>query len=233
MAALYTPSTAVAFAKSFIKKMALDTASNPTVAYQVADLVNSLMWFAAPFYWTLGQLGNVTLTASAQDYATPQQPSDFLYLHRCFVTDGTNQNWVTPVSQLPTTDVQVGNPSQVAYITTSGANIGVRFWPKPAAAEARTAVLQYKRSPGIISSANFATSSAFAWPDIYYPVYQEGVLWQAFRWADDQRAGGATVDEAGKTQYTGTLGSFMALLWEMRRAEKLQAEYPGQPQQKG
>lgn len=234
MATFYTPANAVAVAKSLIKKMSLDTTTNPTVAYQIADAANSLMWYAAPWYWTLGQLGNVTLTASAQDYATAQQPTDFLYLHRCQVTDGANLNEVTPVAQLPTTEVQIGNPSQVSQIFTSGTNLGVRFWPRPSAGEARIAVLQYKRSPSVISSTLFATSSAFAWPDVYYPVYQEGVLWAAYRWADDQRAGGAETDENGKTTYTGVLGSFMAMLHDMRRAEKLPLlNTPQQPQLKG
>ena len=233
MANLYSPSAAIAYSKSFIKKMSLDTSSNANVCYQIADQVNSIMWFAAPFYWTLGQLtstvGNPVLTASAQDYGVTA-PSDFLYLAKCYLTDGTNLNWLTPVAQLPSTGVQAGNPSQVAYLTTSAAV--VRFWPKPAVGEARSAVLQYKRSPSLVSSGNFA-SAMFAFPDVYYPVYQAGVQHYAYHWADDQRAGTATVDENGKTTYTGALGQFMSLLWEMRRAEKLQVDYPGAPQAKG
>lgn len=235
MAILYKPADAISLAKSLVKKMPLDTTTNASLCYQIADYVSSLMWQAAPFYWTLGQLGTITLNGSAQDFALGSAaPTDFLYLHACQVTDGVNLNQVTPVAQLPLTEVQVGNPSQCAWITTSTSNAAIRFWPKPAPGEARTAVLQYKRYPAIISSNNFNTvGSAFAWPDVYYPVYQAGVNWQAYLWADDQRAGTATADNSGKVQFTGALGSFMSLLDEMRRAEKLPLVYPGQPMTRG
>lgn len=224
--AAYAPNDALTFAKTMVKKMPVTDA---TLSYQILDYVSSLLWAAAPWKWTIGTLSNLSITGGTTDYAvTP--PADFLYLLSATLTDGSTTNPLAIVPTLPATIVQVGMPTQVAYMDASNL---VRVSPKPTASLAQSLVMLYKKTPTKITASNYATAGALNLPDVYFPAYQAGVLWQAYLYADDQRAGTATVDQDGKVQYTQQLGLFMSLIWEMRRAEKLPLAYPGSPQVHG
>lgn len=228
MANVYTPQSALLMAKSAIKKMPIDSDNN--IKFQIMDLPYQMMWYAAPFYWTLSNLPNVTINASATDYVFSSAPTDFLYLHQAYVnTSGSNANILKPVAQLPTTSVQIGNPSEIAIFNSA---TQARIFPKPPGGYTGTLISQYKKQSTIISSGNY-TSTVLAFPDQYVPVYQAGVDYYALRYADDQRAGGCTVDQDGKREYTGQLGVFMAMIWELRAAEKLPLVYPDGPMNRG
>lgn len=225
--ALYAPSDAILYAKSMIKSMPIDTGSALTngVPYKLVDYVASLMWSAAPWKWTIGTLPTVSVVAATTDYSvTP--PADFLYLNKAIISDGSTSNELRIVSALPATITQVGVPSQIAYLDAS--NI-VRVGPKPPTSYAQTLTMLYKKTPSKLISSNYGTAGAQIFPDAYFPVFQAGVLWHAYQYADDARAGGATVDGEGKRQYTGQLGIFQSMIAEMRMEEKLTLEYPGVP----
>ena len=57
--------------------------------------------------------------------------------------------------------------------------------------------------------------------DEWFWVYTAGVLWKAYQWGDDQRAGGVTLGANGAPQYTGQLGNFRDGLRIMAEREKL------------
>ena len=58
-------------------------------------------------------------------------------------------------------------------------------------------------------------------PDEWFSVYVEAVLYWAYKYADYDRMGTATVASNGQVQYSGQLGTLMAVLNDMRLAEKL------------
>ncbi len=228
--ALYAPQDAITYAKTMIKSMPIDvTANSGNWQYQTCDYISSLMWLAAPWTWTIGTLPTVTVIASTIDY-TVTPPADFLYLLKAYISEGSLTNELKIVPSLPATVTQIGNPSQVAYLAATN---NLRISPVPPATYSKTLLMLYKKLPTKITVSNFATAGSLNIPDCYYPVFQEGVLWLSYLYADDQRAGTATVNEEGKTQYTQQLGVFMAALAEMRRSEKLLLDYPQVPQLHG
>jgi hypothetical protein len=209
-----------------IKNMPITvTANSGNWQYQTVDYIASLMWTAAPWSWTLGQTTNVSIVAGTTDY-TVTPPSDFLYLTRAYIADGNQINELKIVSSLPATGTQVGVPTQVFYDVP---NTKVRVFPVPTTNYSGTLVMIYKKQPPKITNSNFSTAGAQIFPDCYFPVLQEGVLWMAYQYADDQRAGNATVNEEGKTQFTQQLGIFQAAIAEMRRSEKLPLNFPESP----
>lgn len=223
MAATYAPSTALQFAKSFIKRMPIDT--DTSINVQILDYVASLMWMAAPWRWSVGYVGSVPLTTGVSDY-TLTDPADFLYIEGAYVTDGSSENPLSPVSFLPPDSLTYGLPSQIAHVSTNT----YRVTPVPAStASTQTMLVYYKKARPIVNSGNYTTTGLLVMDDEWFPVYQNGVLWLAYQYADDARAGSATVDQDGKTQYSGQLGTFWAGVSVMRRAENTIWRYPGVP----
>lgn len=226
MASTYKPSDAIVYAKQFIKSMPIDTAASSAVAYQLTDYVSSLLWTAAPWSWTIGTMNTVALTANVTDYVVSSPPADLLYINKANVSDGSLTNELKIVSALPASITQIGVPSQVAWLTASSS---VRISPKPPTSYSQTLTMLYKKQPVKITVSNYGTAGSLVFPDCYFPVYQEGVLWQSYLYSDDPRAGGVTVDGEGKRQYTGQLGVFQAMIAEMRQSEKMLLDYPQVP----
>lgn len=221
--ALYAPSVALTLCKRWIKGMPID--SDTTTAAQMLDVVNSTIWNAAQWSWSTAWMNNVSVVGGTQDYVVGSGPTTtFLYLTQAMLSDGNTTNYLKCVPVLPTTEIQVGTPSQVAYLSSSGT---ARVYPKPTASLAQTLSLAYKLTPTKITSSNYATAGTLIMPDAYFPVFQAGALYYALQFADDQRAGAARCDQDGKTEYTGQLGTFMAMLNDMKRIEKLPLEWPG------
>ncbi len=218
--ALYSPSDAVAYAKIMIKSMPIDTVGS--WRYYATDFISSLLWTAAPWRWTLDTVSTVTLSGGTINYPFIP-PADFLYLNKANVSDGNLTNELKIVSSLPATIAQIGNPTQIAVLDALS---DIRVSPKPPTSYSQTLTMIYKKAPTKITASNYSTAGAQVFPDCYFPVFTAGVLWLAFQYADDQRAGGCTVDGEGKMQYTGQLGTFQCMIAEMRKAEKLTLDYP-------
>jgi hypothetical protein len=62
--------------------------------------------------------------------------------------------------------------------------------------------------------------------DEWFWVFTAGVLWKAYQWGDDGRAGSASMDSSGKTQYSGQLAIFQDSLQRMAEREKLSLVEP-------
>ncbi len=218
--AIYSPSDAVSYCKIMIKSMPIDTVGS--WRYFATDFISSLMWTAAPWRWTLDTLPTTTVVAATIDYPLVV-PADFLYLNKANISDGSLTNELKIVASLPGTITQIGNPTQIAALTDLS---DIRISPKPPTNYSQTLTMIYKKAPTKIDSSNYSTAGAQVFPDCYFPVYNAGVLWLAYQYADDQRAGGCTVDGEGKMQFTGQLGTFQGMIAEMRKAEKLTLDYP-------
>jgi hypothetical protein len=92
---------------------------------------------------------------------------------------------------------------------------------------------EYQFMPTKITSGTLGV--AFPFPDEYFNVLENGLLWRVYQLLDDQRAGGAQISENGNSvkQYTGAMGQFMYALKEMARTEDLgsgdEFRFPEQP----
>lgn len=225
--AVYTPADALNWAKIMVKKMPLDD-----VQVRIADQIASRMWMAAPFSWTVGLLSPITLLANTQDY-TIIKPADFLYLQSAYLYDGTSlKEELEIVANLPA-DVKVGgNPAQICLVPGTST---IRVSPKPKTLSGSTQyiVMTYKKTYTPITAGNLTNTVVLGFPDEWYHVYEDGVLWRAMIYADDQRAGGAQAASNGSVAYSGQCGVFYAGLQEMIQAEKMPVKWPGQRVEKG
>jgi len=218
MAATYRPIDAFDICKRFIKNMPLEQ-----VQVRVLDSVSKVMWMAAPWRWSIGSLPNITLVANTQDY-TVALPADFLYAVTSYVTD---QNGGSPrdleiVPSMPVGGL-VGQVSRVAFTGTAGTNGTARFFPKPVTLPTgtQTVISMYKKTAPVITPANVFTAGTLVFDDEWTPVYEAGVLWLSYLFADDTRAGSAQADGRGTYSFTGQRAVFEANIQLMKEREKL------------
>lgn len=214
MAATKRPNDAFQYAKSFVKGMTLED-----VNVEILDEVNKMIWMAAPWRWTLGSLPATQLVSNTPDY-TITTPADFLFIFDGYISDGANvfRNLIFEPT-LPADVVIKGDTSRIAYM---GSDL-YRLYPRPGtipATPGRQLILRYKKnSPEITNETQF-TSGFLEMDDEWFWVYSAGVLHKAYQWADDSRAGSATLSE-GKVQYTGQLAIFRDGIRQMTEKEKL------------
>ncbi len=214
MASSIPPIAAFDFCKNFIKKMPLEQ-----MIPRILDDVNKIMWMAAPWRWTVGTLTNIALVTNQQDY-TLAPPADFLYLLHSYVTDGaTATKHLEIMPALPTTVVVGG---VVDFISYQGSNT-FRVSPNPGTLVAPTKYIVsfYKKTSTAITASNMATVTTLPFEDEWFPVYEQGVLWLSYLYADDQRAGSCSFDSKGNTQYTGQHAIFRSMLEDMKNREPL------------
>jgi hypothetical protein len=223
MASTYIPNEAFEKARSYAKDMPLRE-----VKVRILDQVNKMMWMAAPWRWTIGDLPVTTLAADTSDYNI-SLPSDFLYATDAFYTDKDDQTHPLLVEPALPADVGApGLPSRIAITGTAGSTGTLRITPKTGTtieSPAPVIISLYKKTSPVLAEDNVHTAGQLSLPDEWFWVFEEGVLWQTYIWADDSRAGGATVT-GGKIQYSSQYGNFMAGLEEMKLREKLPVMEP-------
>jgi hypothetical protein len=214
MASTIPPQAAFDICKNLIKKMPMEE-----ISPRILDDINKRMWMAAPWRWTVGTLTNIALVSNTQDY-TLAPPADFLYLLHTYVSDGaTAARHLEIMPSLPTTVVQAGVPDFISY---QGSNT-FRVSPNPGTLVAPTKYLVsfYKKAAPTIIASNANTAGTLVFDDEWFPVYEMGVLWLSYLYADDNRAGSCQVDSKGNIQFTGQRAIFEAELEQMRQREPL------------
>lgn len=221
MSVSYRPIQAFDFCKTFVKQMPLED-----VDERILDGAHKMMWMAAPWRWTVGSFPSVTLASSTQDY-TVAIPADFLYLldAQVVTTDANNEQTVRTldVEELLHTDVGItGNPSKVAVTGTPGQAGVLRIQPKTGTLSSGTSKLLgiYKKAATTVTRANSSTSGLLGFNDEWAWVYEEGVLYYAYKYADDPRAGDVKVDGT-RYSFSGQRAQFEAALQIMREREKM------------
>lgn len=219
MASTFAPSDAFAYSKRLIKNMPLED-----VQARLLDDVSKIMWMRAPWRWTIGHLPEVTLVAGQSEYPIVL-PADFLFLQSAYLADddsgAVRPLHVEPI--LPATIRQTGQVSRVS-IHLDGAGDKLRVMPLPADLKPGTTyrvVSIYKKEAPIITALNMSNAGVHVLDDEWFPVYVDGVLWKAYLFGDDGRAGSVNVDSSGRVQRTGQAAVFEAGLVTMRETEKL------------
>lgn len=213
MAASIRPVDALDYASIFVKGQPVETLQE-----RILDDSSKHLWMAAPWRWTIGTVGTVTLVNGQMDY-TLAVPNDFLFPIYAYSADGTTTLQYYDVEPtLPASNTQKGVASRIAYV---GSNTW-RFYPIPQIPTGtKTVVIMYKKIAPVITIKNSYDAGTLVMDDEWFWVYQEGVLWKAFTYADDTRAGSAQMTSDGKWQYTGKRGEFEAAIQYMREREKL------------
>lgn len=231
MSANAIPQDALAFAKEMVKSMPLDR-----VWGQVAQDASNYIWTAAPWRWTIGVLTPIALVANQQDFTIVTPPTDFLKLEQGFISDGSTARAVKPVSALPASSTLIRQPNYVAISSiidstpsqirfdsiypALGNNTDHKFWA------------WYKKTAPVLAG-TINDPGALVMDDDYFQVFREWVLYYAYRYSDDQRAGGAQVSTNSQGQrqiaYTGQLAVARASLEELRLLELVLYEFPQTP----
>ena len=231
MSATRKPQEALDFAKQLVKSMPFDR-----VWDQIAQEASNYIWTAAPWRWSVGVISPITLTANTQNFSFVSAPTDFLRLEQCFVSDGTTAREVKPVSSIPGSATLTRPPNFVAVTgitasTPSQISFEALYPAFPAGKTPEFWAWYKKIVPTILDALN--TPGALVMDDDYYQIYTEWVLYYAYRYADDQRAGGAqvTVTAQGDRQiaYSGQLAVAHAALEELRRSELVLYSFPKIP----
>jgi hypothetical protein len=213
MAVTYKANDAFEFAQKMVSKMKLEE-----VKLRILDQVSKMMWMAAPWRWSVGVLGQITLASDTVAY-TLNPGTDFLYALHAYKWNGTGEpSDMRVVAALPDAPLIVGDPIQIAYKGTNIWNV----YPKPGTLSG-TWVVQpfYKKIAPVLTLANVHTAGTLLFDDEWSWVYESGVLWAAYAFAADQRAGTVQADSTGKAQFTGQRALFEAGLAQMKEREKM------------
>lgn len=177
----YTPTNALAFAKLFVKNSPID---NATIGPQICDAANRMLWMAAPWSWTLGVFTPTTIVAATQAY-TLTDPNDFLrfeWAGRSTANDRMEDLEI--VSMVPTDTSYKQVPKKIAFTSVSS-GINYRVWPTPAAADGRIFIIYKKVATKIVTA---GMSSVLTFPDEFFHVFENAVLWKAMIYTQDPRA---------------------------------------------
>jgi hypothetical protein len=218
MAATKKPIDAFSYAKRYIKNMPLEE-----VRTAIINRVSYYMWMYAPWRWTIGSTPTITLTANTSDY-TMAYPSDWLYAIRATQTDGNNSE--RPLEIVPSLETNVGfigNPNSIAYPAAAGSASGlVRVSPKPGALTGTQVIVGLYKKIMTPFTNETIFSGSLPFDDEWFMVFEEGVLWQAYLYADDRRAGEVSIDTQNNiSRFTGQRAIFETALAMMKDREKL------------
>ena len=215
-----SPSTALTFAKRFVKGTPVDHAD---VEVRILDDAAKMFHAVGLWSWALTAADVFTLDNSNQDYVLKLAASDltdFSKLAYVVRTDGTADSKMDLVAALPINTALKGQPSKISSFV-SGAETKVRVFPFPAygTGTADSLLVLYKTVPTNVTSSNKDNADVLDFPEEYYYIYDALVLYFAYLYIGDQRAGNAIVDGKGSQQYTGQLGTAMQYIAELRQRE--------------
>lgn len=194
------------------------------------DQINSIIWKTFPWRWTLNALTPIPLVNLQQDY--PNVPADFWRwinprLIRTDVTPQRNQ----PIKMAKHLEVEVqrqGSVDTIQSVSYEPTVNSFRLDITPQISGTLTMQLagDYQQLPTKLKSINLA----MPFPDSYFNVALEGVLWMLYRLADDPRAGGVSINRPGDKDSQGQQGVFASALEQMKRdednADEMQTRFP-------
>lgn len=187
---------------------------------QIVDLINSKVYTARPWRWTIQQISSaITLVDDTQDY---NAPTNIYRLTRAFL----RRTDITPDQVFPLEPVELLYPNyqKQSHVTITKIALDypsgqLRLECPPVISGSMVVQIEgdYQPHPTKITDSNLTTN--FWFPDQYFPVMVEGVKWKIYQLADDPRAGNVVVDRAGRRSFTGQLAIFMSELSSMMEAE--------------
>lgn len=215
MALILTPDMAFEYAESMVKLAPLGD-----VKADILYDASAMIWTAAPWRWTVAVIAPVTITASTQDIAVTY-PTDFMRIYKAYINDAQTARELKVVSALPV-NTQVGMPNYLAKVSAT-ARFDQTYPTLPTGMTPKLTIFYKKNAPAVQN--NSGSAGVLEMDDEWFWVYRHAVLYYAYLYADDNRAGGSTVavgkDGVPQVQYNGQLGVVHAAINEMRLAEPL------------
>jgi hypothetical protein len=221
MASTHAPSEALNYAKTMIKYGNL---TDTNIAYQILDEASKIIWYAAPWSWTVAAMTTQTLVAATTDY-TIATPADFEFIYKAVLIDSGNikKNLkIEPI--LPSDSIKTGETISCNYSGTT-----FRVYPKPPAtlpATTQKILILYKKTAPEIASGNYTSTGVHILPDRWWHVYKHFVLSLAYLYGDDDRAMNLKINPRTKdVEMSGHQAYCQYLLNEMRLKEPMPFEW--------
>lgn len=215
------------YARRFVKNMPLEDVRLPIVQHVIDHI-----WHYRPWRFTLGLAFDISLIGNQSEY-TVSLPPDFAYLWRSYLInpekDMPSDLNIEPF--IPQDPGKIGLPVSVSAIITDTSSL-VRFSPRPPASlpsGIRAIGIYKKRRFELVEASLFNDIDAYSptgrWPITFFHVIREGILWQAYLFADDPRAGSAQASSDGKIAYSGQRAVFEAALQQMASQEPMPLDW--------
>jgi len=221
MSLTLSPNDAFAYAKYYTKGVPLEV-----VKGEILNDASALFWNSGPWAWTLGTITSVTV-GNVQE-VTITKPADFLRLQRVWFERTPGSTDLKVVSFIPVT-TQEGVPKYACYVSSGGDK--VRFDVKyPASTEAAPNLrMIYKKTAPLFTNP-YSTAGSLLFDDSYFYIYRECVLFAAYKFADDPRAGSVTITKAPggqvQKQYTGQRALVQGLFEDLKLQEPVSWDMP-------
>lgn len=217
MAQTKKPIEGIEFAKRFIKEMPLED-----VATEIVNDIHGRIWMAAPWSWSLGLIAPITVVNNTASYSF-SLPADYFGPERAYLTSSDSKEApriILPVAIVPSDSAGfVGVPNTFSITGTPGSTGTLTLLPKPSGLGTTMKIyLVYKKVATQYTPTTIHTT-ALQLENEYFHVFNDGVLWRAYQYADDARAGGSTVAE-GRVQHNGQRGQFESSLLQMQQIEE-------------
>ena len=226
MASTRFPAKALDTARFFVKQLPVDRVGEDIVRRALQRL-----WNAAPFTWTVGSGTSFQLVAGQGEYEVAL-PSDF---SRAIKADQVErftlvQRELQIVSHIEADDGYKGQPSKIYFAGPEGDLSVVRVSPVPASLSGDPRITWlYKKVAPVYTGASIH-NVVVPFPDDWYYVFEELVLYEAYRYSDDSRAGDVIFRGEGP-QLNGQAAVAAAALADMVQREP-QVILTGIPAQK-
>jgi hypothetical protein len=202
---------------------------------EACDQVSSTMYIEAFWRWTLQNItpASIPLVDGTQDYSVPTNLYR-MWRARIVRTDTTPDQYnEIGVKEFLPPDLNPASPWIMRAMCHEESLGKLRLEQAASISTGETYELQgeYQLNPTKITS--LTLGDPFWFPDVYFPVFCEGLKWKLFEYADDARAGTVTIDRHGNRQTTGQAGKFYFALDMMKQAEDFgsgdSSEFPDEP----
>jgi hypothetical protein len=201
------------WAQQYVKNMPIYR-----VQMEVLNDAAKYFWRAAQWQWTLGELPSVQIINATQDY-TVTLPADFDYgiSAELTTTDDKTPRTLEIVPFIALAGQKQGQPNQLAIsgeLTTGN----YRLNPSPNGYGSPLPFISgvYKKVFTPMTETTIYTAGSLVFPDMCIDVYRLIVLYYAYKYSDDQRAGNVQFANGGMT-YTGQRAEMEAGIEDLRK----------------
>lgn len=210
----YTVAQAVRHARARIKNIPVSD-----IELIDADEVNSTIWRAYPWRWSLVAMTPIALTDGVQDYTFA--PTNYFRLLRARIvrTDSTPDEYGDPldiVNHLEA-DLQSQAYPSIRSVSYEGELGKLRLERAVSVPTNVTLQLQgeYQRQPTKITTVN----DLWPFPDQYLNVAVAGLKWKFGEFAEDFRSGNSQKSSQGVSAWSGFQAAFYDAIEDMAAAE--------------
>ena len=234
MASTYLWSDAITAVNPYIKSIPI-TVGQATIV----DQVNSEIWRSGIWQWSIATLtsnsGALALVQGQQDYAIGTTTGAGFYrlwrvrITRTDVSPNVAIDKDITYGLVPSVDlfgsidsIQAIGPIPAGswYLNSAlQSAVGIRLDRAASVASGTTYQIdgEYQYAPVKITT----TATTITFPDQYFSVAIEGLLYKYYKLGDDPRAGAQVTDGRGNVSYTGQLAAYMGELQRMKVQEDL------------